>query len=56
MRKLRCWELNFKNAKLGTSLVVQWLRIGLAMQRTQVQSLIRRLKSQILVIQLLSRV
>ena len=26
MRKLRCWELNFKNAKLGTSLVVQWFK------------------------------
>ena len=29
----------------GTSLVVQWLRICLAMQKTQVQPLVRELKS-----------
>ena len=33
---------------MGTSLVVQWLRIRIAMQGTQVQSLIRELGSHML--------
>ena len=32
----------------GTSLVVQWLRIHLPMQETQVQSLVGELRSHIL--------
>ena len=32
--------MNLKNTKLGTSLVVQWLRIHLVMQGTLVQSLV----------------
>ena len=33
-------------SQTGTSLVVQWLRIHLPMQRMQVQSLVRELRSQ----------
>ena len=36
-----------KNISLGTSLVVQWLRISLAVKRTQVQSLARELRSHV---------
>ena len=36
-----------KSTELGTSLVVQWLRIRLLMQGTRVQSLVRELKSYI---------
>jgi hypothetical protein len=38
------WLL-FKNVVVGTSLVVQWLRIHLPMQGKQVQSLVRELGS-----------
>ena len=44
---LRCGKFQnvfYKNS-LGTSLAVQWLRIHLAMQRTQVQSLMGKLTS-----------
>jgi len=44
---LRCGKFQnvfYKNS-LGTSLMVQWLRIHLAMQRTQVQSLMGNLTS-----------
>ena len=36
------------NEEIGTSLVVQWLRIHLPMQRAQVWSLVRELRSHIL--------
>ena len=36
-----------KNISLGTSLVVQWLRISLAVKGTQVQSLARELRSHV---------
>ena len=35
----------YKNISLGTSLVVQWLRISFAMKGTQVQSLVGELRS-----------
>ena len=35
------WPLLLKSAKVGTSLVAQWLRTRLPMQRTQVQALVR---------------
>ena len=38
----------FKLSYPGTSLVVQWLRICLAMQGTRVQSLVGELRSHIL--------
>ena len=38
----------YKNMSLGTSLVVQWLRISLAMKGTQVQSPVGELKSHML--------
>ena len=34
-----------KKSTNGSSLVIQWLRIRLAMQRTGVQSLVRELRS-----------
>ena len=34
-----------KNLKIGTSLMVQWLRICLPMQSMQVQSWVRELRS-----------
>ena len=37
-------KTELKNIKWGTSLVVQWLRICLAMQGMQVQSLVRELR------------
>ena len=40
---LACPELK---SEVGTSLVVQWLKICLAMQKTQVRSLIRELRSR----------
>ena len=39
---------NIKSPIPGTSLVVQWLRIHPAMQRTWVQSLVGVLRSQVL--------
>lgn len=38
-------EMIFKNIKQGTSLVVQWLRIRLPRQGTQVRSLFWELRS-----------
>ena len=38
-------EGQVKRGRLGTSLVVQWLRILLAVQGTQVQSFVRELRS-----------
>ena len=38
----------FKDGEIRTSLVVQWLRIQLAIQGTQVQSLVRELMSHVL--------
>ena len=40
------WRRNARDA--GTSLVVQWLRIQLAMQGTWVQSLVREVRSHML--------
>jgi len=37
-----------RNRSYGTSLVVQWLRMCLAMQGTQVQSLVGELRSYML--------
>ena len=37
-----------ENQAIGTSLVVQWLRICLAMQGTQVRSLVEELRSHML--------
>ena len=44
------WWINqfIKKHKLGTSLVVQWLRIHLPVQRTWVESLVRELSSHVL--------
>ena len=39
-RMERMHESVFKNQCIGTSLVVQWLRIRLPMQATQVQALV----------------
>ena len=35
----------FRNKEMGTSLMVQWLRLPLLMQRLQVQSLVGQLRS-----------
>ena len=50
--KLTAWcDMQIKRLRkytVGTSLVVQWLRIHLAMQETQVQSLVQELRSHVL--------
>ena len=45
-------KVSFQTKDQGTSLVVQWLRIHLAMHGTRVQSLIRELKTPHAVVQL----
>ena len=41
-------KVDFKTPTLGTSLVVQWLRLCLPMQRVWVRSLVRELRSHVL--------
>ena len=41
-------EMHREMLQVGTSLVVQWLRISLAMHGTSVPSLVRELRSHIL--------
>ena len=42
------FNIFLKNQFIGTFLVVQWLRIRLPMQATQVQSLVGELRSHVL--------
>ena len=47
--KLLCFKIHYQESeKIEASLVVQWLRICLAMQRMRVQSLFREPRSQML--------
>ena len=47
-RPISLMNIDAKFLNKGTFLIIQWLRICLAMQRMQVQSLIRELRSHML--------